>query len=770
MATSSPKATRLREQILTAHLADLDAGVSSLMMAATLEDVHLLNGAAQAAHAQAGHVATSGPGATLADAHTAFVGDIVVTRRNTNRIRITGGIRAGDPIDNGEQWRVRKVHANGSLTVVGITHRGHVLLPARYVRDNTELGYASTVHRAQGMTVRRAYLLMGAALGRSLAYVGLTRGSDYNGIFLAADTLPNPALDHVPAEARSDYEVWCRELAREDDNITATEVLRTMLAAADDPERLREIYDHARSLLVHDRIDDLLAHALPASLYQQVAVSPHYETLVDTLDRAEQSALDLTTLVGLAATDRWRATADPIGATDDPAAVLRSRADRHIARQLGLPATGADGKFLAVRDLPAPKLAAVPPRFAGIDAELADYTSDLYTRLTEIADLDQATERVVAFGEFAETFALPDTVELPARLARIRADYEHTAKAWGRDWARHELAHHLPAGLHRQVQDGPDYEHLLDILAASHTAGLDTRQFLTEITEASQPPLTRAAAAASVLAARGQAVLDQDQRARTQILHADPTPLTPTHPGIDHFLAAHATQLREQLQALEDLQLATELAADPLRALDDKELAARIRALRATLNRPDPARATAPGEALAAVESEHAQLHTQAELVRAAMSAQAAADTVDAELAAATRAVAKAQRTLDALPAYRIGARRVTEAERDSAQHAHATVRTAAQQTLRHAEVARAQAITTGAAPHRWQSILDRDADITGKSAEVAAARHTDTRVALPPGVEQILWPPVRGDRQVTFDARSRDRHEWGIELGTGNG
>ncbi|WP_189595208.1 hypothetical protein, partial [Nocardia cerradoensis] len=90
-----------------------------------------------------------------------------------------------------------------------------------------------------------------------------------------------------------------------------------------------------------------------------------------------------TTLVGLAATDRWRATADPIGATDDPAAVLRSRADRHIARQLGLPATGADGKFLAVRDLPAPKLAAVPPRFAGIDAELADYTSDLYTRLTE---------------------------------------------------------------------------------------------------------------------------------------------------------------------------------------------------------------------------------------------------------------------------------------------------------------------------------------------------------------------------------------------------
>ncbi|MFE2994840.1 MobF family relaxase [Nocardia sp. NPDC059246] len=720
----------LREQILTAHLADLDAGVSSLMMAATLDDVHSLNGAAQAAHAQAGQVATNGPGATLADAHTAYVGDIVVTRRNTNRIRITGGHRAGDPIDNGEQWRVRKVHADGSLTLTGITHRGHIVLPARYVTDNTELGYASTVHRAQGMTVQRAYLLMGAALGRSLAYVGLTRGSDYNGIFLATYTLPDPALDHTPDEPRSDYAVWCRELAREDDNITATEILRQELAAADDPQRLHEIYDHARSLLVHDRIDTLLEHALPASLYQQIVVSPHYETLVETLDRAEQSGVDLTTLIGLAATDRWRVTADPIEATDDPAAVLRSRADRHIARQLGLLATDAEGKFLAVRDLPAPQLAAVPPRFAGIDAELADYTSDLYTRLTELDEPDQAAERMAAVNEFADTFAAPDEAELPERLARIRADYEHTAHALGRDWARHELAQHLPAGLHRHVEDGPDYEHLLDVIAASHTAGLDTREFLTAITQATQPPLTRATTAAAVLAARGQAVLIQNQHARTEIPRTEPTPLPPNHPGIDHALAAHATQLREQLHALEHLELATELQTDPLRALNSNELADRIRALHATLNRPDPAPATELGSAQAAVEAEHAQLHTQAGLIRAAMTAQAAADTADAELAATTTAFREASRKLDALPAYRIGSRRDTETARDNAQHAQTTARAAAQQARQHAETSHADAVATGAAPHRWQAILDRDADTTGKHGELAAARHTDIRAA----------------------------------------
>lgn len=717
----SGMADELREKILTAHLADLDAGVSSLMMAATLEDVHLLNGAAQAAHAQAGHVATGSPGAALADGHTAYAGDIVVTRRNTHRIRITGGIRAGDPIDNGEQWRVRKAHADGSLTIVGLTHRGHAVLPARYVTDNTELGYASTVHRAQGMTVQHAYLLMGAALGRSLAYVGLTRGSNYNGIFLATDSLPDLDLDHAPSEARSDYQVWCRELAREDDNVTATEVLRQELAAADDPQRLRAIYDHARSLLVHDRIDTLLAHALPANLYQQVVASPHYATLIETLDRAEQSDLNPTTLVGLAATDRWRVTADPIDATDDPAAVLRSRADRHIARQLGLPATGADGKFRTVRDLPAPELAAVPPRYAGIDAELADYTSDLYTRLSELDQRGQAADPVTEF-------TVPDRGELPARLAQIRADYEHTVHALGRDWARHELARHLPAGLHHHVENGPGYEHLLDVVAASHTAGLEPRKFITAITEARQPPLTRATTAASVLATRGQALLDRHQPAHTEIPRTEPTPLPPTHPGIDHNLASHATQLRKQLRALENLELTTEFRADPLRALDGRDLNARIRALRATLSWRDPAPATRPGAAVAAVEAEHAKLHTQAGLVRAALLAQTAADATDAELTTATTAFNDAQRKLDTLPVYRIRARRATETQRDDAHHTQVALRIQAHQARHHAEAARAEAITAGAAPHRWQTILDHDADTTGKRNELDAARLTDTR------------------------------------------
>ncbi|GAB2531800.1 MobF family relaxase [Nocardia heshunensis] len=720
----------LREQILTAHLADLDAGVPSLMMAATLEDVHLLNGAAQAAHAQAGHVVTSGPGAALADAHTAYVGDIVVTRRNTNRIRITGGMRAGDPIDNGEQWRVRKVHADGALTIVGITHRGHVLLPARYVADNTELGYASTVHRAQGMTVQRAYLLMGAALGRSLAYVGLTRGSDYNGIFLATDTLPDPALDHAPAEARTDFEVWCRELAREDDNVTATEILRQELAAADDPERLREIYDHARGLLVHDRIDTLLAHALPASLYQQVVASPHYETLVETLDRTEQFGLDLTTLVGLVATDRWRATADPIEDTDDPAAVLRSRADRHIARQLGLPAQGTEGKFLAMRDLPAPELATLPPRFAGIDAELADYARNLYARLNDVDQAAVVAEGGAEIDAFAEGLHSPKGAELPVRLARIRADYEHTVKALGRDWARHQLGQHLPSGLRRHIEDGRDYEYVLDLVTEAHTAGLDAREFIAEITRTDQPPMTRTAAASSVLAARAEAALDCHRHAPTKSLHPEPTPLPPSHPDMDRDLATHATALREQLHALHDLELVAELQADPLRGLDGRDLDARIRALRATLNRPKLLAANEPGVTVAAVEAEHIQLRAQADLVRTALAAQTDADTVESEFEAAATTLIHTQQKLNSVPAYRVGTRRENEAECVAAQQKQSILRTQAHHARQLADAARVEAVTAGAAPQHWSAILHRDADTDGQRAELAAAHRADTRTA----------------------------------------
>ncbi|WP_067723455.1 MobF family relaxase [Nocardia yamanashiensis] len=725
-------ADELREQILTGHLADLDVGATSLMMAATLEDVHVLNGGAQAALAARGRVATAGPGTQLADTHTAYVGDLIVTRRNTPKLRITGGYRAGDPVDNGEQWRVQKVHADGSLTVTGLAHHGHVRLSPRYVREYTELGYASTVHRAQGMTVDRAHLLMGAALGRSLAYVGLTRGSAWNGIYLTTDTVPDADLHHPPDTELTDHEVWQRELARTDDNITATEVLRTETDRASDPARVREVYDHTRHVLVRARLEAILDRALPPALAAQVRASQHFDVLLDTLDRGEQHGVDAVSTVGLIATDRWRATAETLTDTDDPAAVLRARADRHIARTLSYPARRGEGRFLALRDLEPVDLPTVPARHPGVDAELADYAAELFARLSdrsEVEELAANPSRVAAIGELADALAVngPDR-DLDARIGRLRRDYEHRVKVLGRDWARHVLDEMLPAELHRHAQDGRDYLHLLDTLAHAESAGLDARELAAEISTATEPRITRARDVATVLAARATTAIEQHRlETGDPVTAGTPSPLPPDHPGLDRAVAEHAADLAHQIRTLEDLKLLQQMQADPLRMLGTKALDARIRTLRRDLTTPDPLELAAPADTTreAIVAADHAALRVQTTAIRAAETALADADIADRRLTEAGRAVSTAQAALDAIPAYRRTARHAASAALDQARARRDALAVQARHAREDADTAVEAAAATGAPRAQWQHLLTRDTAIV-RERELRAARTQD--------------------------------------------
>lgn len=53
------------------------------------------------------------------------------------------------------------------------------------------LGYAATVHKYQGATCDRAYLLASDSLRRKLGYVGLSRGRYDNRIWTTSDRDPN---------------------------------------------------------------------------------------------------------------------------------------------------------------------------------------------------------------------------------------------------------------------------------------------------------------------------------------------------------------------------------------------------------------------------------------------------------------------------------------------------------------------------------------------------------------------------------------------------
>ena len=177
----------MTQKVFAAWQKDISDGKTSLMMGSSNESVAALN-----ALAQAHRISTSGeptgegvvlrpgsaPGAGQA---TAFAGDVIVTRRNDRRLSVFAG---RDFVKNGDRWSVEGVGEDGSLKVRHVEHGGTVTLPAAYVRENVELGYALTVHRAQGATVDTAHALIDSRADRAGAYVGLSRGREENRLYV----------------------------------------------------------------------------------------------------------------------------------------------------------------------------------------------------------------------------------------------------------------------------------------------------------------------------------------------------------------------------------------------------------------------------------------------------------------------------------------------------------------------------------------------------------------------------------------------------------
>jgi len=165
-------------------------GRDCLMLAPTRELVRELNLRAQATRG------TAGVAVRLADDCVARVGDVVITRRNDRRLAISGS----DWVKNGDRWIVSGIK-DGALSVQHRDSALHATLPASYVADHVELGYASTVHTAQGLTVDVMHGLVTGEESRQTLYTMLTRGRVENHVHVVlADVaedhaLPSPTLD-----------------------------------------------------------------------------------------------------------------------------------------------------------------------------------------------------------------------------------------------------------------------------------------------------------------------------------------------------------------------------------------------------------------------------------------------------------------------------------------------------------------------------------------------------------------------------------------------
>ena len=91
---------------------------------------------------------------------------------------------ATDWVKNGDRWTVLKVTRGGDLTVRHRRNGRTVRLPASYVTESVELGYATTVHTAQGVTADTMHGLVTGEESRQQLYTMLTRGRIANHLYL----------------------------------------------------------------------------------------------------------------------------------------------------------------------------------------------------------------------------------------------------------------------------------------------------------------------------------------------------------------------------------------------------------------------------------------------------------------------------------------------------------------------------------------------------------------------------------------------------------
>ncbi|EWT05263.1 transfer protein Tra [Intrasporangium chromatireducens Q5-1] len=500
----------MTDAVFTAWQTDRQHGVDAIMLAPTRELVAELNQRARAhrltdnpSHSLTTREPASEPGGIsavrLADGNDASVGDLIITRANERRLRIS----PSDWVKNGDRWTVLTVRDDGAVTAQHARNGRIVTLPAEYVTTSVELGYATTVHGAQGVSVEVMHGLATGQESRQQLYTMLTRGRAGNHVYLqvVGDGDPHTVITPETVFPATPTDLLEAILARDDAPTSATSLLRDLAAPA---TRL----GHATSRYVdalYAAADDTLGPDVSAALE----------------DGANQLAPGLT---GEAAWPALRAHLLLLAAAGtDPMAALRDAAER---RQLD---TATD--LAAVLDWrlddtglrnagrgPLPWTPAVPAMLASHPAwgEYLDRRADLVAGLAEQVRSAVAPDTVPAWAAHAghrvepalvaevavwrAAMQVPDTDQRPTgprQLAKAAAVWQRSLDA--RLTAGHGDALDEWAPLLTQLEPRLDWDPFAPTLAARlaalSRAALDVPALLREATAPGPLPDDHAAAA-----------------------------------------------------------------------------------------------------------------------------------------------------------------------------------------------------------------------------------------------------------------------------------
>ncbi|MHA7220371.1 MobF family relaxase [Arthrobacter sp. MDT1-48-3] len=369
----------MTQDALAAWMADIQAGKTSLLVATDNATVTDLNARAQAARIATGDLVapTAGgtgliteatPSVVLRDGLRAYAGDTVVTRKNDRTLQVNQG---KDFVKNNDVWTVEEVTADPATNTVAdaatgqerqrITlrhsgHRGRITVDADYLHEHGQLGYAATVHRAQGATVDTTHAILDERTDRAGAYVAATRGRETNRLYVALGEDNDQAVtrDSVLAAITANY----------DRTLSAHEAVRLETVRTGDVATLAGVYKEVENAAWEAKTRTIAAEVMGPRTAVQFTSHEAWGAVATHLRTAEAQGLDPAALLAQAAGLSRDSNRDSIGrgqhadtghlrgfdGAQDPAAVLAYRLEQRIEAAASL-LTNADQRPLgAVSD------------------------------------------------------------------------------------------------------------------------------------------------------------------------------------------------------------------------------------------------------------------------------------------------------------------------------------------------------------------------------------------------------------------------------------
>lgn len=385
------------------------------------------------------------------------------------------------------------------------------VLPADYVHQYLELGYASTVHGVQGDTATAAHLAVGQHTTAASAYVGMTRGRTANTAHLVAESVD---------DAR---EQWVAIFARDRSDLGPAHAAELAAAEAQRYARLRpleQVLDELRAAwsaeaAAESRLEgarhrrDLLRDIVTLAEARDTDLPPLRRAYDDARIAAQSSAATLSRLERVVAThadrraavltDAWDAQRQP---ARDAARVVRDGAGRFGQRRAAVRQARAELDAWSAQWRP--YLPAIPRDFDQVVA-FAGWFDD--------TPRHHETLRVHA----RETTEQADPDYLAARAAAQHADEAKTA-AWSS--LRHVEQHYSIALQHYGSLGNIDNpaERLADTEAAIATDETTLTAARARISAVQAEPTLRAQSADVVELARADWQADRDHATATRHL------------------------------------------------------------------------------------------------------------------------------------------------------------------------------------------------------------------------------------------------------------